>query len=206
MKHLPITIASPVKATQPVWVVLGGVLVFGEKLNVYQWLGVGVTLLSFYLFSVVGKKEGISVRSNKWIWFIVLATLTGALSGLYDKYLLGHIDHNAVQVYYTLYQCLLMGLITLFLWYPTRDKTTPFQFRWAIAGISILLVAADFAYFYALSLPGSMISIISTIRRSGVVVPFIVGALFFKDKNVKLKMIDLLGVLLGMIFLYLGSR
>ena len=120
MKHLPITLASPIKATQPVWVVLGGVLIFGEKLSGFQIAGVAITLVSFFMFSFAGKKEGFSIGSNKWIWFIILATLTGAISGLYDKYLLREFNSMAVQTYYTFYQAIIMGVITLFLWYPTR--------------------------------------------------------------------------------------
>jgi drug/metabolite transporter (DMT)-like permease len=206
MKHLPITLASPIKATQPVWVVVGGVLIFGEKLNGYQWAGVLVTLVSFFMFSFAGRKEGFSLRSSKWLWFIILATLTGAVSGLYDKYLLHRFDHMAVQTYYTFYQAIIMGLITIFLWYPTRKKTTPFQFRWSIAMISVFLVAADFAYFYALTMPDSLISVVSTIRRAGVVVPFLYGALIMGDKHLKMKAIDMIGVVLGMLLLFLGNR
>ncbi|HLP04225.1 MAG TPA: DMT family transporter [Paludibacter sp.] len=206
LKHLPISLASPIKATQPMWTVLGALLIFGEKLNGYQAAGIGVTLVSFFLFSVIGKREGISMRTNKWFWFIVMATLTGALSGLYDKYLMNKYDVMSVQVYYTFYQAIIMGLITVFLWYPTRKATTPFRFKWAIFWISTFLVTADFVYFYALTLPGSMISIVSTIRRSGVIVPFLYGAMVLHDKNIKLKMIDLIGVLIGMYLLYLGSK
>lgn len=206
LKHLPLSLASPIKATQPVWTVVGAMLIFGEKLNGYQAAGVGITLVSFFMFSVVGKKEGISLRTNKWFWFLVMATLTGALSGLYDKYLMNRYDVMSVQVYYTFYQAIIMGIITLFLWAPTREKTTPFKFKWAIAYISLFLVTADFVYFYALTLPDSMISVVSTIRRSGVVVPFLYGAIVLRDKNIKLKIIDLIGVLIGMFLLYLGSK
>lgn len=205
MKHLPITIASPIKATQPVWVVLGGMLIFGERLSMFQTIGVSITLLSFFMFSFAGKREDLGVKGNKWIAFIILATLTGAMSGLYDKYLLHRFNPMAVQVYSTFYQVIIMGLITALLWYPGRKKTTPFQFRWSIAFISIFLVAADFAYFYALSQPESLISVVSTIRRAGVIVPFLYGAFIMHDKNLKLKIIDMVGVILGMVFLFLGS-
>jgi bacterial/archaeal transporter family protein len=206
MKHLPLSLSSPIKATQPVWTVVGAMLIFGETLNGFQAAGVGITLLSFIMFSVVGKKEGISLKTNKWFWFIVMATLTGALSGLYDKYLMNKFDVMSVQVYYTFYQGIIMGFITLFLWAPTRKKTTPFQFKWAIAFISVFLVTADFVYFYALTLSDSMISVVSTIRRSGVVVPFLYGAFILHDKNIKLKIVDLIGVLIGMVLLFLGSK
>jgi bacterial/archaeal transporter family protein len=206
VKHLPITIASPIKATQPIWTVFGAMIIFGERLNVYQAIGVGVTLISFFLFSVVGKKDNMSFRTNKWFVFIVLATLTGAVSGLYDKYLMKQFDHMAVQVYYTFYQAIIMGVITMLLWHPTRKNGTPFQFRWSIAFISLFLVTADFVYFYGLTLPGSMISIMSTVRRAGVVIPFLYGVIVMKDSNLKVRALYLLEVLVGMFFLYLGSK
>lgn len=206
IKHLPITIASPIKATQPVWVVVGGVLIFSESLNLYQSIGVGITLFSFFLFSFAGKKEGFTVTDNKWMVFIVLATLTGAVSGLYDKFLLRDIPPVSVLVYYTYYQAIIMGVITLALWYPSRKKTTPFQFRWSIAMIALFLMMADFSYFYALSYHDSMITIVSTIRRSGVIVPFMYGAFVLHDKNLKMKILDLIGVIIGMVFLYMGTR
>lgn len=206
VKHLPITLAAPIKATQPVWVVLGGVLIFGEQLNGFQFAGVAITLVSFFLFSLAGKKEGFSLRSSKWLWFIILATLTGAGSGLYDKYLMYRFDHMAVQTYYTFYQAIIMGAITFLLWYPTRKRTTPFQFRWSIVMISVFLVSADFAYFYALTMEDSLISVVSTIRRAGVIVPFLYGAMVMGDKHIRFKLIDMIGVILGMILLFLGSR
>ena len=206
VKHLPITVASPIKATQPIWTVFGAMLIFGERLNLYQSIGVGVTLVSFFLFSVVGKKDNMSFRTNKWLVYIVLATLTGAVSGLYDKYLMKQYDHMAVQVYYTFYQAIIMGVITLVLWYPRRKSGTPFQFRWSIVFISLFLVTADFVYFYGLTLPGSMISIMSTVRRAGVVIPFLYGAIIMKDTNLKIRLFYLVEVLVGMFFLYLGSK
>ncbi len=206
IKHLPITLASPIKATQPMWVVLGGVLIFGEQLSLFQSLGVAVTLVSFFLFSFAGKKDGFSITNNKWILFIVLATFTGAISGLYDKFLMRDNNHMSVLVYYTFYQAIIMAFITYFLWYPTRKNTTPFQFRWSIPLIALFLMSADFTYFYALTFDDSLISIVGTIRRAGVIVPFMYGAFVLHDKNLKMKVIDLIGVIIGMILLYLGTK
>ena len=88
MKHLPLAIVGPINATRPVMVLVGALLIFGEKLNVYQWIGVALAVISFFMLSRSGKKEGIDFKHNKWIYFIVLASVLGALSGLYDKYLM----------------------------------------------------------------------------------------------------------------------
>lgn len=204
IKHLPLTIAGPINATRPVMVLVGAMLVFGERLNLYQWIGTGFAIVSFFLLSVSGKKEGINFKSNKWIFLLILAAVLGAVSGLYDKYLLKHIDRMIVQSWFNVYQMIIMGAIVLFLWYPKRQSTTKFSWKWSILLISIFLSAADFAYYYALSYDDSMISVVSMVRRSSVLVSFIGGVFLFKEKNIKGKVIDLLLVLIGMLFLYLG--
>ena len=192
MKHLPLTIVGPINATRPVMVLVGAMLVFGERLNLYQWIGVMLAIVSFFMLSRSGKKEGIDFKHNKWIFFIVLAAITGAISGLYDKYLMKSLNPMLVQSWYNVYQVFIMCPILLLLWWPKRKSTTPFRWDWTIILISIFLSAADFVYFYALSYDDSMISIVSMVRRGSVVVSFTFGALLFREKNLKSKAIDLI--------------
>lgn len=206
MKHLPLTIVGPINATRPVMVLVGALILFGERLNTYQWIGVILAILSFFMLSRSGKKEGIDFKHNKWIFFVVMAAIMGAVSGLYDKYLMRRLNPMLVQSWYNIYQVFIMCPIILLLWMPKRKESTPFRWTWTIIFISIFLSAADFAYFYALSYDDSMISIVSMVRRGSVLVSFTFGALFFKEKNLKSKAIDLLLVLMGMFFLYLGSK
>ena len=206
MKHLPITIVGPINATRPVMTLVGAMLVFGERLNLYQWVGVLLAVASFFLLSRSGRKEGIDFKHDRWIWFVVLAALLGAISGLYDKFLMGRFNNMVVQSWYNIYQLFIMGGVLMVLWWPKRKSTTPFRWDWCILLISLFLSAADFVYFYALGMEGSMISIVSMVRRGSVVVSFLFGAMIFREKNLKSKVVDLLLVLLGMFFLYLGSR
>ena len=206
LKHLPLTLTGPIKATQPVLTLLGALLIFGERLNGYQWAGVLFAIASFYLLSASGRKEGIRFTHNRWIWLMLVSITMGAVSGLYDKHLMRSMDVMTVQVWFNLYQLAIMSVILLTLWYPNRQKSTPFQWRWNIIFISVFLCVADWIYFYALTFPDSMISIVSMVRRSSVLVTFTAGALFFHEKNLKSKAFDLLLVLLGMICLYLGTK
>lgn len=206
MKHLPLTIVGPINATRPIMVLLGALLLFAEHLNLYQWIGVLLSIFSFFLLSRSGKKEGIDFAHNKWVLFLVLAALMGAISGLYDKFLMQRFPPMIVQSWYNIYQLIEMSFILVLLWWPKRKLNSPFKWSWSIPLISIFLSAADFVYFYSLSYDGSMISVVSMIRRSSVLVSFLCGAIFFHEKNLKRKAFDLLLVLLGMIFLYFGSR
>ena len=210
IKHLPITIVGPINATRPMLVLLGALLIFGEKLNLWQWAGVMLAILSFCLLSRSGKKEGIDFRHNRWIFCIAGAAILGAISGLYDKYLMTTegglgLPRLTVQCWYNFYQAGIMGVMLLLLWWPGRKKSTPFQWRWSILLISIFLSLADYAYFYSLSLDGALISVVSMVRRSSVLVSFLLGALLFQEKNLQSKAIDLALVLLSMFLLWLGQ-
>ena len=205
MKHLPITLFGPINATRPIIVLLGGLLLFGERLNLYQWIGVIIALISFYMLSVSGKKEGISFAHNKWVFCVIMATILGAVSALFDKYLLGRFNNMFVQAWSNFYPLALMTVILFTLWWPTRKRTTPFQWKWPIIFIAVFLTLADYAYFVSLASSASMVSIVSMIRRSSVIVSFLCGALLFHEKNLKSKVIDLLLVLLGLFFLLIGS-
>ena len=205
MKHLPITLFGPINATRPIIVLLGGLLLFGERLNLYQWIGVIIAVISFYLLSVSGKKEGITFYKNKWVFCVIMATVLGAVSALLDKYLLGRFNNMFVQAWSNFYQLALMTVILFTLWWPTRHRTTPFQWKWPIIFIAVFLTLADYAYFVSLAQSASMVSIVSMIRRSSVIVSFLCGALLFHEKNLKSKVIDLLLVLLGLFFLLIGS-
>lgn len=213
LKHLPITIVGPINATRPVMVLIGALTFFGERLNLWQWMGVIIAMIGLWMLSRSSKREGIDFKHNKWIVFVILANVLGALSGLYDKFLMASpenhgvgLDKMAVQSWYNIYQFFMMLAMLILLWYPTRKKTTPFHWDWCIILISVFLSAADFVYFYALGLDGAMISIVSMVRRGSVIVSFLFGALIFKEKNLKSKLTDLLLVLLSMLFLFLGSR
>lgn len=211
IKHLPLTIVGPINATRPVMVLIGALLIFGERLNLWQWTGVLLAILSFFLLSISGKKEGIDFRHNRWILCTVGAAILGAVSGLYDKFLMTSegglgLPRLTVQCWYNFYQCIMMGALLLLLWCPKRKETTPFQWRWSILLISVFLCAADYVYFHSLSLDGALISIISMVRRGSVLVSFTLGALLFHEKNLRSKAIDLALVLLSMVLLWLGQE
>ena len=206
MKNLPITIVTPIRASSPVWTLLGAIIIFAERLTLWQWIGLIITLMAYYAFSLAGKKEGISFRKNRWVLFIILATLIGAASSLYDKYLTANFDRVAMQAWFSVYLVVVLLPIVLIFWYPRRKKLTPFRWHWAIPLIGTTLVVADFLYFYALSYQDSLISLISVIRRGSVVTSFFLGAAIFPgERNIIIKGSILIFILIGIGIIILGS-
>ena len=215
MKHLPLTIVGPVNASRPVLVLIGAVIIFGERLNLLQSAGVALALVALFLMKRTGEKEGIRTHHNKWVVCLVLAVILGAASGLYDKYLMSPehlgLDKKLVLGWYTLYQAGMMGVLLLL----TNGRAARaagvasakgFHWSWAIPLISIFLCAADYAYLQALASPDALIAVVSMIRRGSVLVSFAIGAFLLHEKNLRAKALDLALLLASMVLLFLGSR
>lgn len=207
IKHLPLTIASPIAASRPVLVLVGALLVFGERLNFWQWGGVTLGFFSLFFITRIGRKEGFTLHNSRWLWMSVGAAVMGAVSALYDKYLLRSYQPLEVQAWYSFYQFLIMGTVLFALMRSHAGEAGGrFVWRWPILLISVFLTVADIAYFYALSLPGSMIAVVSMIRRGSVIVSFFYGVIALGEKDVKAKLIDLSILLVGLLLLVIGSR
>ncbi len=208
MKHLPISIVSPIRASGPVWTIIGAIVLFHESPSALQWVGMALIFACYFLFSVLGREEGIHFHRSKWILFIFLATLIGTSSTLYDKWLIQRLGYTPVQVqvWFTIYLALIFTVYFFALWWPQRKHSTPFVWRWSIPLIGILLYIADYAYFVAVANPDALIIILSILRRCSVVISFLAGAFLFKEVNKRKKAWVLLGILLGVLLIILSGR
>lgn len=206
MKHLPISIVSPIRASGPVWTLIGALILFHERPAPMQWAGMGIIFFFYYIFSLIGRREGVEFHRSRWVLYIFLATFIGTFSSLYDKYLLQQLHYPVmlVQFWFSFYLVVLLGLIVMLAWWPRRALHTPFEWRWSIPMIGILLVAADLVYFCAVREPDALIVILSLLRRSSVIVSFGLGSLLFRDVNRRQKAWALVGVLAGVILIVLS--
>jgi transporter family protein len=204
VKHLPLTIVSPIYALRPVLVLLGSILIFGESLNAVQWVGVAVAFGAFFMMNQSSHNEGIRFTKNKGVFYLMMAVLLGVGSAFCDKILMKDIQPASVQAWCGFYVAMLYAVLTLIIWLPKR-KSERFEWRWSIVLISVFLSIADFCYFNALASEGALLAVISLMRRGSVIVSFTLGAIFFKERNLKSKTMALYFLLCALSLLVIGS-
>jgi bacterial/archaeal transporter family protein len=207
VKHLPVTISSPIRSTSPVWTIMLALVFLGESPSATQWVGIGTILLGFYAFTLAGKLEGIHFHRDKWVAFMMIAAIVAGGSGFYDRWLFLNtpLTPSTVQCWFSIY---LVIVLLPFLWAWTRGwfGSTPFQWRWSIPLVGLSLLVADLFYFSALTNPEALISVVSPIRRTAVIVSFIGGALVYKERKIYRKAICLVILVFGVIILESASR
>lgn len=198
LKHLPISIAAPIRATSPLWTILVAVLWMNERPAILQWIGMGTVLSAFLVFSFVGSREGIHFAKNRWVVLMVLGTLIGAGCGLYDKFLLQNLRLSplVVQAWFSIYLVPVLLPMAIYWWRFERTRS-PFQWRWSIPLIAVFLLTADFLYFYGLSNEDALVSVVSTLRRTSVIIAFGYGVVHLKEKQWKSKLACIVAILFG---------
>jgi transporter family protein len=205
VKHLPVTLLAPLNSSGPVWTMLGAMIIYGERMNGLQWLGVAISLGFYYALSFAGNIKGSEQKDKRWIFFAFLSIIFNSISALLDKYLVQQYDRISMQAWFSVYTAIIFLLVLMIVWYPSRKKTTPFKWRWSIVLIGVFLVIADFFYFKALSLSGSLVSILIIVRRASAVLVFAAGALYFKETSLRKRGIVLAGILIGVALVVIGS-
>lgn len=205
LKKLPLTVVSTLKASRPFFVLLFSILLFGEQLNLWQWGGVVFALTAVVLLSRTGESEDIDFLRNRGIWAMAVSILTGVASALYDKHILQDMEPLFVQSWTNVYITAILALCVAFGSRVAPDDARPFRWDWMMVVIALLITAADALYFFAVKQDGALLSVISLARRSSVVVTFAIGAIFFKEKNIRSKAVALSVLMVGMVLLLIGS-
>ena len=203
LELLPITTVSTFKTSRPVFVVLFSIILYGERLNWMQWAGVAAVLLALWLLSVSSEREGISFKGNKGFWALLISVVTGVASALYDKRIMTGMQPLFVQSWTNIYITLILAVLTLL--NRKREGVKPFRWDWTLLLIAVTITGADMLYFFSLKAEGSMLSVISLIRRSSVIITFVLGAILFREKRIAQKSGVLALMLAGVALLMAGS-
>ncbi len=207
IKHLPLTVQSSINALRPVLVLVGALIIFSERPNVLQWCGIALGFVSLLWVGFIGSREGFTLKNSRWLWYGLLSVLLWAASGLYDKWLMNSGFHPLeVEAWYSFYQFVIMLVLLAVVgrWF-TRHSSHRFQWRWSILLISVFIAVADTTYFFALQQADALVSVASMIRRGSALVAFFYGVFMFKEKNVRLKIVDQCVLILGVALMIIGS-
>ncbi|MBO7544041.1 MAG: DMT family transporter [Bacteroidales bacterium] len=209
LKLLPITTVSTFKTSRPVFVVLFSIILFGERLSLWQWAGVIVVFTAIWLLALSSNKEGISFRGNKGVIAMIIAVFTGVASALWDKVILMDMHPFFVQGWTNIYITAILGVVVLTRSLAARKNPSralqPLRWDWTILLIAVFITGADMLYFFSLHADGALLSVISLIRRSSVIVTFALGAALFKEKNIAAKSAILALMLAGVVLLMASS-
>lgn len=202
LRTLPITIATPIRASAPALVFVAAFFLYGETPSALQAVGMLAVFGGYFVFSWAGRREGIDFFRSRAVWCAIAGACCSALSSIWDKYVfqVRGAPVESVQLLFqgglvVVYALIMAGQRLLRL---PRDR---FELRPTIPFVGVLLAAADWLYFRGLAIPGAPISVGSLLRRFSVVVTFVLGARFFHETNLRRKALAMAAILAGVVLL-----
>ena len=204
LRTLPITIATPIRASSPALVLLIAIPLYGEMPSVLQGVGMTAVFAGYFAFSWAGRHEGIDFFRNRAVWDAIAGAVCSAVSSIWDKYVF-QVRALPVEQVQLVFQAGLVAFYALALAASRalRLGRDAFEWRWTIPLVGILLAGADWLYFKGLAYPGAPISAASLMRRFSVVLTFLLGARFFHETNLLRKGIALAAIVAGVTLLCL---
>jgi len=202
LRTLPVTIATPIRASAPALVFIAAFFLYGERPSVVQGMGMLLVFAGYWAFGWAGRHEGIDFFRSRAVWFAVGGMVVSAASSIWDKFILQKcaIPVETMQLWFQ------VGIVALYavmflVQRMMRLGCDRFEWRWSIPATGILLLASDWLYFHGLAIPGVHVSAVSLMRRFSVVITFVLGAVLFHERNLKRKGIALAAILAGVILL-----
>lgn len=205
VKALPLSISAGVRASGPLWTAAGAIVLLGEQLGGWQWLGLAVSMLFYFLFSRIGGREGIRFHRDGWVLCMLAATLLSSASALYDKHILAGLQMDLAGV--QAWSAVQRGVIALALlpWVRPLPSLRGLCTRhWSIPAIALAYVLAEYLYLMAVQTEGAMIAVLSVLRRTNLVMVFGLGALFLRERFIAQKSVAIAGVLAGIVLTLAG--
>ena len=202
LRTLPITIATPIRASAPALVFVAALFLYGETPTWVQGCGMLAVFGGYFAFSWAGRHEGIDFFHNRAVWFAIAGACCSALSSIWDKYVF-QVRAAPVERVQLVFQAGLVVVYALVLGGQRLLRLPHDRFVWrkTVPFVGILLAAADWLYFKGLAIPDVPISVGSLMRRFSVVITFVLGARFFHETNLKRKALALAAILVGDVLL-----
>ena len=206
LQHLPLTTVSTIKASRPMFVLIFSIILFGERLNLLQWLGVAVVMTALFLSTRSKRHDSDKATTAKGMTCMIISVLAGSASALYDKHILQHLQPLFVQSWTNIYITILLAIVLLVQYLGDKEGFQRFTWDWRILLIAVLITASDMMYFFSVKDPDALLSVISMIRRSSVVITFFFGVVMFKEGHAKDKALDMALMMVGITLLLFGSQ
>lgn len=197
VRELPMSFAGAMRASGPLWTLLGGALVFQEFLGPLQLIMLGVSVGAYFLLSRIGTQEGIRLTRSLPMGLMLLATVLSALTTVYDKFLLQNLGLHAVnvQAWSAWHRCALSGLA---LAWASGRQAGAWRLRMTvwIPLVGLSWVTAECLNFLALADPAARVATLSVLRRVALIVGFFLSVWLIGERQVRQK-----SVVVGVLFM-----
>ncbi|QDZ76821.1 DMT family transporter [Bacillus cereus] len=198
LNHGPASLTSPVVNSNVIFTIGLSMLLYGEKLAFFEWIGVSLLVLAVLILPI-DPDEKLRIRSLKWYMLVLTATF------------LFFLRNGGLKVTEELHlpsaMVLLISYFFAFLWFSIeifRNKNSNLTIAVRRTGIYWGLGSGVFSFvgmqIYAIAVAKGPASIVAPIFSTNSLVVAVLSIWIYKERISKLQTISLIILFLGLIF------
>jgi bacterial/archaeal transporter family protein len=181
---IPLSYAGAIRASGPIWTLLGAYLLVGETLTERETIGLIISILIYACYAVLGRQDGLGKVNLLPALGMTMATIMSSLGTAYDKYisLSSFATIDSIQNVSAIERAAFCAIIVL-IFRPKLHLSAP------IIILGVLWAGAEYIYFSAYMDVEAKATILALLRRLSLVTGLVGGIVIFREKKVAYKVV-----------------
>ena len=196
----PLSLVMPLLAFTPVFLILVGWLLLGERVNLGGVAGIALIVMGSYLLNIERWREGL-LKPFVAIFHDQGSRLMLAVSFIFSfGAALGKITiQNSSPLFFAFFFFLVQNTVILLLFHLTGKARFSQLWQRPIPGLVVGLLLVGHLIFHALSLSLAKAAYMIAVKRTNLVFSVILGRLFFGEERMKQRLSAALAMLGGVV-------
>ncbi|RMF56208.1 hypothetical protein D6745_00085 [Candidatus Woesearchaeota archaeon] len=194
IRHMQISLASPMLNFGPAFSAILAAFILGEKLVLYQWLGIILLVIGAYVLEIDHKFSDLiepfrRIKSSKYIHFIFFALLLYGFSSIIDRYV---VTHGVSPISYIFFAHIFIAINFFVLLNVMYDGVKGIIHGLSKMGIPILLVSLftlTYRFFQIKAVSMTFLALVVSIKRTSTILATLIGGELFHEEGLILKLV-----------------
>ena len=198
LKTTDVSLAIPFTALTPAFMLVVTPILIGESTTREGGFGVLLIVLGAYLLNANKNSKNLlapirAIAHDKGVLLMILVAFLWSITATIDRIALRH----SSPLFYITSSCLFVSLwIGAYYFFTSRNKINQIKANfWPLAKIGLFFGLSSIAYIYAYTLTLAAYAI--AVKRTNALFSVVLGAIFFKEKNIRGRFLGALLMVLG---------
>lgn len=200
IKHMEISVVAPLTNLSPIFLLILGYIFLGERISNLNLVGVGLLMFAGYSLEIKSWSElahPFKAFKNKYFLYVVIVLILYSVSAIFDKFLIQYVNPYTFLFFMNFYISLIFLVYLVYL-----KKLNQILYIWnnskkLILATTILAIVGDLAYFMAVAIPGTLITLIIPLKRVSNFFTVLIGGKMFHEDHLLRKGVISLVMLAG---------
>lgn len=205
-RHMPVSVVAPFFNIGTVFSAFLAVIIFQEKLSLFDAAGIVLLILGGYILELKGNnllQPFRDIKKSKYIHLLILGVLLYSSSFLFDKFVIESIGSVSYFFYHVYTVFIIYLFIAVFFYKGLKEiKVSIKKEKWLIGLLSAVIIVENLAFYEALRI--SKVSLVIPLYRTWTLWAVIFGGRLFHENHLRKRAVAAILMIVGAALILIG--